>query len=239
MTPDVTADVTRLGRRCRKAKPARLGQSKGSEQRTRTLALEKNPPPRDTPAQRENPVGVKVTTFPPGPRPRCLRRTLSRLKAFGRLWLQNPEALTTTTPGSGSGPGRAPPVQPEGPGRVQRQRRARLVVSVLLCDIFQLLLVDVNVVSGGNRPPAQGVSVHLEVRLSRRNRHVVRPGRDFARMSSTKQPVLLDLLRQKRCRFSASRLVTSSRRKRSAYVAVGPFQRADRRAKRHHFPTRK
>lgn len=68
-------------------------------------------------------------------------------------------------------------VQPERPGRVQGQRLARSVVSVLLCDVVQLLLVDVNV--GGNGLSAQGVSVHLEVRLPRRNRHFGRPDSDF------------------------------------------------------------
>lgn len=75
--------------------------------------------------------------------------------------------------------GQALPVQPKGPRRVQRQRLGGCVVSVFLCDIFQLLLVDVNVVFGGNRLSAQGVSVHLEVRLSRRKRHFGRPGSDF------------------------------------------------------------
>lgn len=68
------------------------------------------------------------------------------------------------------------PVQPKRPRRVQRQRR-RVFFSVFLCDVFQLFLVDVYVVFGGNRLAA----VHLDVRLTRRNRHFTRLGTKVVR----------------------------------------------------------
>lgn len=72
------------------------------------------------------------------------------------------------------------PVQPKRPRRVQRQRR-RVFFSVFLCDVFQLFLVDVYVVFGGNRLAAQGAAVHLDVRLTRRNRHFTRLGTKVVR----------------------------------------------------------
>lgn len=46
----------------------------------------------------------------------------------------------------------------------------RLLAPVLLCDVVQLLLVDVNVVPGGDRRLSAPV-VHLEVRVTGRDRH--------------------------------------------------------------------
>lgn len=63
------------------------------------------------------------------------------------------------------------PVQPKRPGRVQRQRR-RVVLAVLLCDVFQLFLVDVNVVFAGNAVAARGASVRLQACLPGGKRHV-------------------------------------------------------------------
>ena len=69
------------------------------------------------------------------------------------------------------------PVQPKRPRWVQGKRR-RLVLSVFLCDVFQLFLVDVNVVFGGQRLTAQAASVRLHVRVTRGNRHLSRRAAD-------------------------------------------------------------
>ena len=73
----------------------------------------------------------------------------------------------------GSATRRILPVQPKRPRWVQGQRR-RLFLSVFLCDVFQLFLVDVNVVFGGHCLAAQAASVRLHVRVTRRNRHLSR-----------------------------------------------------------------
>lgn len=126
--------------------------------------------------------------------------------------------------------GRRLPVQPEGPRRVQGQRAGRLVPSVFLRDVVQLLLVDVNVVFGGDRLSAQAASVvHLDVRVTGRDRHHRGMKAELCLMSASssssfffscccccsvmKAPGLsLSALTETHCRFSACRLVTSARR---------------------------
>lgn len=127
--------------------------------------------------------------------------------------------------GTAAGGGRLP-VQPEGPRRVQGQRPGRLVPSVLLRDVVQLLLVDVNVVFGGDRLSAQAASVvHLDVCVTGRDRHRRGMKANLCLMSAPfsssfscccsviKTPGLsLSALTETHCRFSACRLVTSARR---------------------------
>lgn len=119
----------------------------------------------------------------------------------------------------------------------------RLVAPVLLCDVVQLLLVDVNVVPGGDRRLSAPV-VHLEVRVTGRDRH--RRGMKAnvcgipaaARCSELKTPGLS--LSSVAAAAAASqntlplfRLPTSDvSASPSRNVAVGPFQRCEARPRR-------
>lgn len=115
----------------------------------------------------------------------------------------------------------------------------RLVAPVLLCDVVQLLLVDVNVVPGGDRRLSAPV-VHLEVRVTGRDRHHRGMKANVcgipAAARSSRLPVclylpLLLLLPHKTLplfRLPTSDVSASSSRN----VAVGPFQRCEARPRR-------
>lgn len=109
-----------------------------------------------------------LTKIPPPPHPPCIY-----VFSFGDLvFLLVPGSELKNNAEEGV---RILPVQPKRPGGMQRQRR-RVFFSVFLCDVFQLFLVDVYVVFRGDRLAAQGASVHLDVRVTRRNRHFTRLG---------------------------------------------------------------